>query len=74
MVMVEMTEAQFHAKAAELSRSGITLPGKVGKISRDGVTAAYTHSNDVLTVHIVEKPAFVSRVYCERRLEDWLRA
>ena len=74
MVMVDMTEAQFRAKAEELDKQGITLPGKIGKISRDGVTAAYTHSNDTLTVHIAEKPAFVSRIYCERRLEDWLKS
>ncbi len=74
MVMVEMTEAQFRAKAEELGRQGIALSGPVGKIHRDGLTAAYTHSNNTLTVHILEKPAFVSRVYCERRLEDWLKA
>ena len=73
MVMVHMTEAEFNAKAAELRQQGISLPGPIGKISRDGVTAAYTHANETLTVHIVDKPAFISRVYCERRLEDWLK-
>ena len=75
MVLVEMTEERFHAKAAELlQKQGIVLPGPVGKICKDGVTAGYTHSNDTLTVHILEKPIFVSRAYCERRLEDWLSA
>ncbi len=73
MVLVRMTEEEFTAKAAELeSTQGISLSGPVGKISRDGVTAGYTHANDTLTVHILEKPIFVSRAYCERRIEDWL--
>lgn len=74
MVMVHMTEAEFNAKAAELRQQGISVPGPIGKVSRDGVTAAYTHANETLTVHILDKPAFISRVYCERRLEDWLKA
>ena len=75
MLLVEMTEDEFLAKAAELkSIQGISLSGRVGKISGHGVTAAYTHANDTLTVHIVEKPIFVSRAYCERRIEDWLTA
>ena len=75
MVLVHMTEEKFRAKAAELTeKQGITLPGPVGKISKDGVTAGYTHSGNTLTVHILDKPIFVSRAYCERRLEDWLTA
>lgn len=73
MLLVQMTEEEFRAKAAELKQlQGISLSGPVGKISKDGVTAGYTHANDTLTVHIIEKPIFVSRVYCERRIEDWL--
>lgn len=73
MIQVEMSAAQFAAKAEELRESfGIPIVGKVGTISRQGVTAAYTHHNDTLTVHIVDKPAFISRTYCERRLEEWL--
>ena len=73
MLLVEMTDEEFRTKAAELqSTKGISLSGRVGTISRDGVTAAYTHANDTLTVHILEKPVFVSRAYCERRIEEWL--
>ncbi len=73
MLLVAMTDEKFFAKAAELKLTqGISLSGRVGKISRDGITAAYTHANDTLTVHILDKPIFVSRAYCERRIEDWL--
>ena len=74
MLLVRMTDEEFLSKAAELQRlEGISLSGPVGKISKDGVTAGYTHANDTLTVHIIEKPIFVSRAYCERRIEDWLK-
>ena len=73
MLLVEMTDDEFRVKADELKvTQGISVSGRVGKISRDGVTAAYTHANDVLTVHIVDKPIFVSRAYCEHRIEEWL--
>ena len=73
MLLVPMTEEEFRLKAAELLRlQGIELSGPVGKVSKDGMTAGYTHANDTLTVHIIEKPIFVSRAYCERRIEDWL--
>lgn len=73
MIQVQMSPAVFAAKAAELkTRLGIEITERVGTISNEGVTAAYTHHNDTLTVHIVDKPAFVSRAYCERRLEEWL--
>ena len=75
MIQVEMSETEFASKSRELERDlGITLGGNVGTIERNGVTAAYTHHNGLLTIHIVDKPAFVSRAYCERRLEEWLVA
>ncbi len=73
MLLVQMTDEEFRLKAAELLQlQGICVSGPVGKVSKDGVTAGYTHANDTLTVHIIEKPIFVSRAYCERRIEDWL--
>lgn len=75
MVLVRMTKEQFYAKAAELkAMQGIDLTEPVGTVTKDGVTAGYTHANGTLTVHIVEKPSFVSTAYCERRIEDWLTA
>ena len=73
MLLVPMTDEEFRSKADELLElQGIRLSGPVGKISKDGMTAGYTHANDTLTVHIIDKPIFVSRAYCERRIEDWL--
>ncbi len=73
MLLMQMTEEEFHVKVEELSRlKGIHLLGPVGKVTKDGVTAGYTHAHNTLTVHIIEKPIFVSRAYCECRIEDWL--
>ena len=75
MIQVQMTDKEFAVKAAELEQMlGVTVAAPVGTISREGVTAAYTHHQDTLTIHIVDKPAFMSRAYCERRLEEWLYA
>ena len=73
MLLVPMSDDEFRARAAQLEQQqGIAIAGPVGKISKAGVTAGYTHANNTLTVHIIDKPIFVSRAYCERRIEDWL--
>lgn len=75
MIQVKMTTNEFARRAAELNEKfGITLTDPVGQISRDGVTAGYTHYNDVLTIHIVDKPVFISTEYCEKQVEEWLGA
>ena len=74
MIQVPMTNAEFAEKAAELQqRFGLTLTGVAGKITKDGVTAGYTHSDDLLTVHIIDKPFFISTAYCEQKLQEWLQ-
>ncbi len=73
MIQVQMTDAEFAAKAAELERTfGVSITERVGTVSKDGVTAGYTHHDGTLTIHILDKPAFISRAYCERRVEEWL--
>lgn len=69
-----MTAQQFEQKAAELHRNhGLTLTETAGRIEKDGVTAGYTHYNELLTVHIIDKPAFISTVYCEQQIAEWLK-
>ncbi len=73
MIQVRMTTDEFEQRAAELhERYGIALTDPVGQVTKDGVTAGYTHYNDVLTVHIVDKPFFISTEYCEQQLQEWL--
>ena len=73
MIQVKMTEAEFNAKALELKqRYNLDLTEPAGRITRDGVSAGYTHYEGTLTVHIIDKPAFISTEYCEKQLEEWL--
>ncbi len=73
MIQITMTEAQFSARARELKqRFDLDLTEPAGKITKDGVTAGYTHYNDTLTVHILDKPFFISTEYCEQKLQEWL--
>ena len=73
MIRVPMTDAEFAAKAAELqTKLGVSLTGPAGKITKDGVTAGYTHWDNTLTVHIIDKPFFVTTEYCEQKLQEWL--
>ncbi len=73
MIQVRMTSTEFAKRAAELNEKfGLTLTDPAGQITRDGVTAGYTHYNEILTIHIVDKPVFISTEYCEKKVEEWL--
>ena len=73
MIQVRMTPTEFAKRAAELNEKfGLTLTDPAGQITRDGVTAGYTHYNNILTIHIVDKPVFISTEYCEQKVEEWL--
>ena len=73
MIQVDMTEGEFSEKARELKqRYDLDLTEPAGKITKDGVTAGYTHYNGKLTVHILDKPFFISTQYCEQKLQEWL--
>jgi hypothetical protein len=75
MVQVHMTSTKFEQKAAELQeKHGLTLTETAGRIEKDGVTAGYTHYNDTLTVHIIDKPVFISTAYCEQQIAEWLNS
>ncbi len=73
MIQVHMTEADFKQKIQEFKgRYGLDLTEPAGKITKDGVTAAYTHHENTLTVHILDKPFFISTEYCEQKLQELL--
>ena len=73
MIQVRMSNQEFIERAEELKRKyDIALTDSVGQVSRDGITAGYTHYNGILTIHIVDKPFFISTEYCEQKLQEWL--
>ena len=75
MIQVKMTQAEFSAKARELKqRYNLDLTEPAGRITKDGVSAGYTHYQGTLTVHILDKPVFVSTEYCEQKLQEWLQS
>lgn len=73
MIQVKMSDDEFNAKARELKQKyDLDLAGPAGRITKDGVTAGYTHYAGTLTVHILDKPFFISTEYCEQQLQEWL--
>ena len=72
MFQVRMTDAEFARRASEIKEKyGLTLTDPAGQVTTDGVTAGYTHYGGILTVHVVDKPYFITTEYCEQVLEEW---
>ena len=73
MIQIPMSETQFQSRARELKEKfDLELTEPAGRITKDGVTAGYTLYNGMLTVHILDKPFFISTQYCEQKLQEWL--
>ncbi len=73
MIQVYMTEAQFREKIQELNgRYDLDLTEPAGRVTKESITAGYTHSADTLSVHILDKPFFISTEYCEQKLQELL--
>ncbi len=74
MIHLEMTEAEYDEKVAELAAKGIKLVETRGEVDKEGVTVTYTYEHSKLTVQIMRKPLFVSLAYCESRMREWIAA
>ena len=73
MIQMPMSEEEFQAKARELKQKyNLDLTQPAGRITKDGVAAGYTHYQGTLTVHILDKPGFISTEYCEQKLREFL--
>lgn len=72
MIEVPMTEAQFTAATRRLASNGITLSGPSGTLSKDGITARYEHTADVLRITILDKPFLLPESLIEGRLKAFL--
>ena len=74
MIRMQLTPDEFDKKAAYLEENqGIQLSGNSGTIVKMGVKAAYTFTDNLLTVEIIDKPFFVTTEYCEEQLLKLLR-
>jgi len=73
VVQVRMTKTQFREKLHEFRREyDLDLTEPAGRVTKQGVTAGYTHHHETLTVHILDKPVFISTEYCEQQLQELL--
>ena len=72
MISIPMSDAQFAAATQRLHKNGIDLAGATGTLTKDGVTAKYTHANGALTVEILDRPEFLPLSLIEGRLQAYL--
>jgi hypothetical protein len=67
-----MSDHQFAAATQRLRTNGIDLIGPTGTLTKDGVTAKYTHANGTLTVEILDRPMLLPLSLIEGRLKSYL--
>jgi hypothetical protein len=72
MISIPMSDLQFAAASKRLLANGIELTGPTGTLTKDGVTAKYTHADATLTVEIVHHPPFLPVSLIEGRLQAYL--
>ena len=67
-----MSASQFASAAERLRTNGIDLTGTEGTLTKDGITAKYTHADGKLTVEIVDKPSYYPLSLVEAKLQSYL--
>jgi hypothetical protein len=67
-----MSDRQFAAATERLRGNGIELTGPAGTLTKDGVTAKYTHADGKLLVEIVDMPSFLPLSLIEGKLRVYL--
>lgn len=73
MIEVPLTEAQFAAASQRLQAYGVNLTGTSGTLSRSGVTARYNYANNLLTIEIIDKPAFMPLSLIESQMRGYIQ-
>jgi hypothetical protein len=72
MLSIPLTDAQFVSLADRLRTNGIDMVGETGTLTKDGVTARYTHAAGQLTVEITDRPFYYPVALIESKLQSWL--
>jgi hypothetical protein len=72
MIQVPMSDAQFASATQRLRTNGIELTGPIGTITKDGVTARYTHANATLTIEVTDHPSYYPIALVEAKLQSYL--
>ncbi len=72
MLSIPLTDAQSVPLADRLRTNGIDMVGDTGTLTKDGVTAQYTHADGKLTIEIVDRPSYYPVSLIEAKLQSWL--
>jgi hypothetical protein len=72
MIQIPISEAQFASLTTRLRTNGIDLTGPSGTLTKDGVTANYTHADGKLTVEITGHPSYYPVALIESKLQSYL--
>jgi len=73
LIQIPLTPEQFQSKAAQIAtQQGINLIGSSGTIEKMGVKADWIYEDGVLTITIVDKPAFLPTSMVEEQLKKLL--
>ncbi len=72
MLTIPISDAQFASLATRLRTNGIDMVGDTGTLTKDGVTAQYTHANGALTIEITDRPSYYPISLIETKLQSWL--
>jgi hypothetical protein len=72
MITIPMSDHQFAAATQRLRTNGIELNGPTGTLTKDGITARYTHADGALTVEILDRPMLLPLSLIEGKLKSYL--
>lgn len=72
MISLPITDSQFASLATRLRTNGIEMVGNTGMLTKDGVTARYTHADGKLTIEITDHPIYYPISLIETKLHSWL--
>lgn len=72
MIQLPMSDSQFASATERLRANGIHLSGPAGTLTKDGVTASYTHADGTLSVEIIDRPSLLPLSLIEAKLQSYL--
>jgi hypothetical protein len=72
MIKLPMSDAQFARLTTRLQTNGIALTGPTGTLTKDGITAKYTHADGLFTVEILDRPTLLPLSLIEGKLQAYL--
>jgi hypothetical protein len=72
VISIPISDSQFVSLTHRLHTNGIDLTGDAGTLTKDGVTAKYTHANGLFTIEILDRPSLLPLSLIEAKLQSYL--